>query len=221
MPWLSRGVWGGWDKRGFTWLQHFPIVLPPCVRVVVWKMASCCTAFWRKKNLKKCFCGSGERNKSLTPTNMFLLQGPSAEGQACCLETKRSPSTTEITQTRCDICSSAVATSRTGAWRGTLLSGCSEKEAQSKYGQFQSHIAFCHALLTQPWHHKSWNNTHLISLNLVYLKWDFCCRGWSKKISSEERIRHVLGGEKTAKNKYKEWIWVRGRKNKDKHLWWT
>lgn len=101
------------------------------------------------------------------------MQWSSAEGQACCLETKRSPPTTEITQTRCDICSSAVAASRTGAWRGTLLSGCSEKEPQSKYGQFQSHIAFCHALLTQPWHHKLWNNMHLISLNLVYLKWNF------------------------------------------------
>lgn len=74
IPWLSRGVWGGWDKRGFIWLQHFPIVLLPCVRVVVWKMASCSAVFWGKQNRKKRFCCSGERDKSLTYTNMFLLQ---------------------------------------------------------------------------------------------------------------------------------------------------
>lgn len=61
-------------------------------------------------------------------TNMFLVLGPTAEGQACRIETERSPLTTEITQTKCDICSSAVATSRAGACRGTLLSGGSEKK---------------------------------------------------------------------------------------------
>lgn len=172
IPWPSRGVWGGWEKKSFIWLQHFPIVLSPCVRVVVWKMASCSAAFWGKQNLKKCFVFFWLwREQQIY--HMYQRVGPSAEAQVCCLETKRSPPTTEITQTRCDICSSAVATSRTGAWRGTLLSGCSEKEPQSKYSQFQSHIAFCYALRTQPWHHKSWNNTHLISLNLVYLKWNF------------------------------------------------
>lgn len=80
---------------------------------------------------------------------MFLLLGPTAEGQACRIETERSPLTTEITQTKCDICSSAVATSRAGACRGTLLSGGSEKEPQSKYAQFQSHISFYHARLMQ------------------------------------------------------------------------
>lgn len=54
-------------------------------------------------------------------TNMFLLQEPSVEGQVCCLETKRWPPTTEITQTRCDIRSSAVATSRDWSMKRNVI----------------------------------------------------------------------------------------------------
>lgn len=170
---VQRGLRGlGQEKL------HLAVACPYCSTtvcgVVVWRTLRCACWHLREAECKEVYALlQSWKIQSLTYTNMFPLQQPSDVGQVCCLETKRSPPMTEITQTRCDICSGAAATSRNGACRPMLLSGSWEKEPWSKYAQFQEHIAFCHALLTQPWHHKSWNKMHPIALNHVYLKCDF------------------------------------------------